>query len=88
MRTPAAIDRRRFARRTCIERRLGLFKRSRRVATRHDKTAKSFLSFIQPAAIARWMRIVRTAWRAPEDGRYAVEGASRVAIFQRAALIQ
>ena len=35
-------------------------KNARRVATRYDKTAGSFLSFVQIAAIHRWMRFVHT----------------------------
>jgi hypothetical protein len=45
----------------------------RRVATRYDKTAESFLSFVQLAAIHRWMRFFHTAWfsilNAPVDLR-------------------
>ncbi|MFT5949677.1 MAG: transposase [Paracoccaceae bacterium] len=40
---------------------MGLLKQFRRVATRYDKTAESFLSFVQLAAIHRWMRFVHTA---------------------------
>jgi transposase len=55
------LDRRRYAKRNCIERMMGLLKQFRRVATRYDKTAESFLSFVQLAAIHRWMRFVHTA---------------------------
>ncbi|MFT7391814.1 MAG: transposase, partial [Paracoccaceae bacterium] len=55
------LDHRRFARRNCIERMMGFRSQFRRVATQYDKTAASFLSFVQLAAIHRWMRIVRTA---------------------------
>jgi transposase len=58
---PGTLDRRRYARRNCIERMMGLLKQFRRVATRYDKTAESFLSFLQIAAIHRWMRFVHTA---------------------------
>jgi transposase len=58
---PCTLDRRRYARRNCIERMMALLKRFRRVATRYDKTAESFLSFVQRAAIHRWMRFVHTA---------------------------
>ena len=40
---------------------MGFLKQFRRVATRYDKTAESFLSFVQLAAIYRWMRFVHTA---------------------------
>jgi transposase len=39
---------------------VGLLKHFWRVATRYDKTAESFLSFVQLAAILRWMRFVHT----------------------------
>jgi transposase len=58
---PGTLDSRRYARRNCIERMMGLLKQFRRVATRYDKTAESFLSFLQIAAIHRWMRFVHTA---------------------------
>jgi transposase len=58
---PGTLDRCRYARRNCIERMMGLLKQFRRVATRYDKTAESFLSFVQLAAIHRWMRFVHTA---------------------------
>jgi transposase len=59
--TPGTLDRRRYARRNCIERMMGFLKQFRRVVTRYDKTAESFLSFVQLAAIHRWMRFVHTA---------------------------
>jgi transposase len=58
---PGTLDRRRYAKRNCIERTMGFSKQLRRVATRYDKTAESFLSFVQLAAIHRWMRFVHTA---------------------------
>ncbi len=58
---PCMLDHRRYARRNCIERMMGLLKQFRRVAARYDKTAESFLSFVQLAAIHRWMRFVHTA---------------------------
>ena len=58
---PGTLDRRRYARRNCIERMMGFLKQLRRVATRYDKTAESFLSFVQLAAIHRWIRFVHTA---------------------------
>jgi transposase len=57
---PDSLDRRRYARRNCIERMMALLKQFRRVATRFDKTAESFLSFVRLAAIHRWMRFVHT----------------------------
>ena len=40
---------------------MGFLKQFRRVAPRYDKTAASFLSFVQLAAIHRWMGFVHTA---------------------------
>jgi hypothetical protein len=42
---------------------MGLLKRFRRIATRHDKTAASLLSFVQIAAIHSWVRFAYTARR-------------------------
>jgi transposase len=55
------LDRIRYAKRNRIERMIVLLKQFRRVAPRYDKTAASFLSFVQIAAIHRWMRFVYTA---------------------------
>ena len=54
------LDRPLYALRNRIERAIGHLKQFRRVATRYDKTAGSFLSFVQIAAIHRWMRFVHT----------------------------
>ena len=61
LKQPGTLDRIRYAKRNCIERMMGFLKQFRRVATRYDKTAESFLSFVQLAAIHRWMRFVHTA---------------------------
>ncbi|MFT4795383.1 MAG: transposase [Paracoccaceae bacterium] len=58
---PGTLDRRRYARRNCIKCMMGFLKQFRRVATRYDKTAESFLGFVKLAAIHRWMRFVHTA---------------------------
>jgi hypothetical protein len=42
---------------------MGLLKRFRRIATRHDKTAASLLSFVEIAAIHSWVRFAYTAPR-------------------------
>ena len=56
------IDRALYALRNRIERRIGQLKHSRRVATRHDKTAASFLGFVDLARIRMWVRaLVNTA---------------------------
>jgi transposase len=39
-----------------IERGINRLKNSRRVATRYDKTATSYLGFVQLAAIRLWLR--------------------------------
>jgi transposase len=50
------VDRALYALRNRIERTIGRLKNSRRVATRYDKTAASFLGFVQLAAIRLWIR--------------------------------
>ena len=44
-----------YALRNRIERTMGLLKNARRVATRYDKTATSYLGFVQLAAIRLWI---------------------------------
>ena len=60
-REPGALDRARYALRNRIERMIGFLKHFRRLATRYDKTADSFLGFAHLAAIHRWTRFVHTA---------------------------
>ena len=56
------VDRVLYALRNRIERCIGLLKHSRRVATRYDKTAESFLGFVDLACIRLWVRaFVNTA---------------------------
>ena len=50
-RLPRAYDRELYKERNLVERMFGKLKQFRRVATRYDKTALSFMSFIQIAAI-------------------------------------
>lgn len=47
-----------YALRNRIERFFNKLKNARRVATRYDKTAESFLAFIQMASIKIWFRFV------------------------------
>ncbi|MEM7530388.1 MAG: transposase, partial [Pseudomonadota bacterium] len=54
-------DRETYRLRNRIERMFGFLKHFRRLATRYDKTAASFLGFIHLAAIHRCMRFVHTA---------------------------
>ena len=60
-RSPGQLDRPSYRHRNRIERVIGFLKHFRRLATRYDKTAASFLSFVQLAAIHRWTRFVHTA---------------------------
>ena len=55
-REPIACDFRRYRDRNRIERMLGFLKHQRRIATRYDKTALSFASFLNLAAVRRWLR--------------------------------
>ena len=45
-----------YALRNRIERGINCLKNSRRVATRYDKTATSFLGFVQLTAVRLWLR--------------------------------
>ena len=45
-----------YALRNRIERGIGRLKNARRVATRYDKTAASYLGFVQLTAIRLWLR--------------------------------
>jgi transposase len=50
-----------YALRNRIERFFNRLKNARRVATRYDKTADSFLAFVQLASIKIWLRFVNRA---------------------------
>ncbi|MEE4455315.1 IS5 family transposase [Novosphingobium resinovorum] len=54
-REPIPCDFRRYRDRNRIERMFGHLKQFRRVATRYDKTALSFASFLNLAAIRKWL---------------------------------
>jgi transposase len=54
------IDKATYAMRNRIERFFNKIKNSRRVATRYDKLASSFLGFVQLATIRCWIRFVHT----------------------------
>ncbi len=56
-----AIDRDLYKLRNRIERFFNRLKNSRRVATRYDKLASSFLGFVQIATIRLWIRFVHEA---------------------------
>lgn len=56
------MDQHAYALRNRIERIIGHLKNARRVATRYDKTAASFLGFVQLTAVRLWLRhFVNTA---------------------------
>ena len=52
----AGVDRTLYALRNLVERCFGKLKNSRRVATRYDKAAASFLGFVDIACIRLWTR--------------------------------
>jgi transposase len=54
------VDKPTYALRNRIERFFNKIKHSRRVATRYDKLASSFLGFVQLATIRYWFRFVHT----------------------------
>lgn len=54
---------------------IGFLKHVRRLATRHDKTAGSFLSVAHLAAIHRWMSLVHaTYWMALQHAWWGLAG--------------
>ena len=55
-RDPAPCDFRRYRDRNRIERMFGVMKNQRRIATRYDKTALSFASFLNLAAVRLWLK--------------------------------
>ena len=60
--TRKSVDRALYALRNRIERTIGRLKHSRRLATRYDKTAASFLGFVDLTCIRLWVRaFVNTA---------------------------
>jgi transposase len=54
------LDRALYRERNWIERVIGRLKQFRRVATRYDKTACSFLATLHLAAVRIWLRFVHT----------------------------
>ena len=60
-RVQVAIDGAIYTLRNRIERAIGRLKNARRVATRYDKTAVSYLGFVQLAAIRLWLKHFSTA---------------------------
>src|SRR5437016_2122898 len=56
------FDRRAYRRRSRVENSVGWLKENRRVGTRYDKLASSFLAFVNLAIIRRYLRIL-----APDD---------------------
>jgi transposase len=55
-----AVDRGLYRLRNLVERCFNKLKNARRVATRYDKTAESFLGFIDIASIRLWLRHLST----------------------------
>lgn len=53
---PKHLNYRRYKDRNRIERMFGILKQQRRIATRYDKTALSFASFLNLAAARLWMK--------------------------------
>ena len=53
--TPRLIDGRRYRERNVVERLVGRLKEYRRITTRYDKRAVSYLAFVQLAAIPIWL---------------------------------
>ena len=60
-RTPIPHDRQKYRWRNLIERLFSRLKNWRRVATRYDKTAESYLGFVTLASIKLWLPFVHDA---------------------------
>ena len=58
---PLPFDRELYRLRNRVERLNNKLKQFRAVATRYDKTAASYLAFVQLAASCLWLRFVHTA---------------------------
>jgi transposase len=54
------VDKKKYAMRNLIERFFNKLKHPRRVATRYDKLASSFIGFVQLATIRIWIRFVNS----------------------------
>ena len=55
-----AVDRSLYRLRNLVERCFNKLKNARRIATRYDKTAESFLGFIDITSIRLWVRHLST----------------------------
>ncbi len=58
---PLPLDRELYRLRNRVERLVNRLEQFRAVATRYDKTAASYLAFVQLAASRLWLRFVHTA---------------------------
>lgn len=60
-RTPIPHDRQKYRWRNLIERLFNQLKNWRRVSTRYDKTAESYLDFVALASVKLWLPLVHDA---------------------------
>jgi transposase len=60
-RQPAPFDRRLYTQRNLIERMFNKLKNWRRIATRYDKTASSFIAFVSIVSAKLWLPFVHEA---------------------------
>lgn len=60
-RTPIPHDREKYRWRNLVERLFNKLKNWRRVATRYDKTAESYLGFVALASVTLWLPFVHVA---------------------------
>ncbi len=74
---PQQIDWQRYRDRNRIERMFNRLKQMRRIATRYDKTAMSFMSFLNLAAARHWIRSFANAtWRSHATSSQALRECS------------
>ena len=67
-----SVSKRLYALRSRIERFIGHLKEQRRIATRYDKTASSFLGFVLLGCVRLWIRVsAQPAWSTDPPRRMA-----------------
>ena len=55
---PVRLDREAYRRRNAVERCFGWLKRLRRIGTRHEKTARSFMTMLKLAMMRQCMKVL------------------------------
>jgi hypothetical protein len=73
------FDAQRYRKRNCVERFFNKLKQFRRIATRYDKLAKTFLAAVHFVAASSLLKIVNTTWqKVPAGPSFLVRSDARV----------